>query len=808
MSATIVTPTLGVQAATRNLQSYGEDVQTSNTLHSDEMLNGINGIQHPDAFNGMTRNGERVSVHATPERSRLGGNVKDTLENIEVSHLVSLTSECQNLQMSDIFAGEQVDVSIFNIASDDFHVTCEHQMPMPTVYGNYAIPYNAIQQRWMGEANNNMASPECFAEEGSIAYDIIDDTRLSASSVAQSTVVTFTYRGNGHNGGTVPTSHSNFTPGLVTVRPQGTMVRAGHVFIGWRDTFGTLFTPGTIIPANQLINFQFAFQGTVILDAHWEQATVTFQYRSAGHTGGTPPLSQSFQTPGSVQMRPQGTLRRAGYVLAGWRDTQGILFAPGTIIPLGQIINFTHPNRGTVVFDAHWIPANVRIEYRGNGNTSGSAPLSHTIRTPGSTPARAPGNLARTGHMFYAWRTSDWQFVDPGTNIAFNTEMEGTLVLYAHWIPTPTTFTRFFDSSSSAEFRVSQQRFQSVAGFTNVYVGMANYFNSQEVDISISWDGVHWQYIGWQIGWGGFPTTTIINPFTNNRLENFMWQDLYHMSMVIGLVANDFMMNQLFGLIHRLAAIGGWNFNANFATSLEECFLSAFDYLNDFMYSEGFYEFSINDFVVWCEVNETNIIDINSLAGAIPWDSVNSLSNFKPAFAVAITAMKATVVTAAASFWIPIWGQGAKVAALAAVTAVAITASAYAAHAVSARSWANAVIATGGIADGLLRNHTVYILRQNSNSRVFYVGRTEHFETRRSRHNAHPGWSHRRPFTMMPLATGLTLNEARRLEQALIVGYTIQALDNKINSIAPWRLDLGEFSNETQRIADLFSTVP
>jgi len=803
MTAAIVTPAFEVQAATMNLQAYGENVQASATFINDEMPHGINGV-HPGAFDGRDRSGDRVSVYATPERSHLSRGMSD-FEGIDASHLVSLTSEDQNLQTNGIFEHAQTDVTTFNIVADDFHMTHELQIPMLTVYGEYALPYNAIQQQRVDEAgDNNLQSSEYFLREDSISHNL-GDVYLSAT---QNAVVTFTYRGNGHTGGTVPANHSNFTPGLVTARPQGTMVRAGHVFIGWRDTFGTLFTPGTIIPANQLINFQFAFQGTVILEAHWEQAIVTFQYRSTGHTGGTVPLSQSFQTPGSVQMRPQGTLRRAGYVLAGWRDTQGMLFAPGTVIPLGQSINFTHPNRGTVIFDAHWIPANVRIEYRGNGNTGGSVPLSHTIRTPGSTSARAPGNLARTGYVFYAWRTSDWQFVDPGMNIVFNTETEGTLALYAHWIPTPTTFTRFFDSATGVEFRVSQQRFQNVAGFTNVYVGMASYFNSQEIDVSISRDGVHWQYIGWQIGWGGFPTATINNPFTNNRLENFMWQDLFHMSMVIGLVANDFMMNQLFGLIHRLAAIGGWNFNANFATSNEECFISAFEYLNDFMHDESFYKYSINDFMTWCEVNEENIFDILSFANAIPWNAIDSLSNFKPAFTIAITAMKATVATAAATFWVPIWGQGAKVAALAAVTAVAITASIYASHAVNARSWANTMIAAGGISEGLLRNHTVYILRQNSNSRVFYVGRTENFEARRNRHNAHPGWSHRRTFTMMPLATGLTLSEARRLEQALIVGYTIQALDNKINSIAPWRLDLGEFSNETQRIIDLFSTVP
>ena len=98
---------------------------------------------------------------------------------------------------------------------------------------------------------------------------------------------------------------------------------------------------------------------------------------------------------------------------------------------------------------------------------------------------------------------------------------------------------------------------------------------------------------------------------------------------------------------------------------------------------------------------------------------------------------------------------------------------------------------------------------KGSRSRIQDVGRTINPVRRNSEHQAdqRDKWIPFRPFILIPVATGLTENEARVLKQALIVGYTFKALTNVRNSIAPWRLDAGQFLAETERIRTLFRIV-
>jgi hypothetical protein len=121
-------------------------------------------------------------------------------------------------------------------------------------------------------------------------------------------------------------------------------------------------------------------------------------------------------------------------------------------------------------------------------------------------------------------------------------------------------------------------------------------------------------------------------------------------------------------------------------------------------------------------------------------------------------------------------------------------------NASEARTWALAQVATGGIPPGGLRNNSVYVLY---NGQVFYVGRTINFTTRRNAHLRDPRFADRRDFDMFALSTGLNREDARALEQALIVAFTIEALDNKINSIAQANWD--RFSDEFRRIQLLLS---
>ena len=99
----------------------------------------------------------------------------------------------------------------------------------------------------------------------------------------------------------------------------------------------------------------------------------------------------------------------------------------------------------------------------------------------------------------------------------------------------------------------------------------------------------------------------------------------------------------------------------------------------------------------------------------------------------------------------------------------------------------------GGINPNNLRNYTVYVIVKKGTIDVVYVGITKRYSSRKSQHNKKRFPASK--FTMMPIATGLTKNEARAMEQTIITAYTLDTLINMINSISPkkWSIFKSEF---------------
>jgi len=259
----------------------------------------------------------------------------------------------------------------------------------------------------------------------------IGDTSYYASNyigiTPLSTVVTFVYRGNGHTGGIVPASHSLTTPGTTALRQPGNMVRAGHIFAGWRDGGGNVFAAG------QSVGFSTAVSGTVTLDAHWVPAVVTVTYFGNGHTSGVVPAGHTINTPGSFVVREPGTMARTGHVFYAWRMSNGNIADPGAII------NVT--GSGTIRFDAIWIPSVVTFHYVGNGHTGGTVPVSHSLTTPGTATLRQPGNMVRAGHTFVGWRDQRNVLMAAGSNIIFQNAVAGSVTLTAYWRVSSVTVT-------------------------------------------------------------------------------------------------------------------------------------------------------------------------------------------------------------------------------------------------------------------------------------------------------------------------------------------------------------------------------
>lgn len=78
------------------------------------------------------------------------------------------------------------------------------------------------------------------------------------------------------------------------------------------------------------------------------------------------------------------------------------------------------------------------------------------------------------------------------------------------------------------------------------------------------------------------------------------------------------------------------------------------------------------------------------------------------------------------------------------------------------------------------KNHTVYRLRNNATKQIDYVGRTVNPVTRKQNHE-----KTKPDHTFEVIATGLTREEARGIEQIYMVEYNTRSLLNKINGISP-----------------------
>ena len=197
----------------------------------------------------------------------------------------------------------------------------------------------------------------------------------------------------------------------------------------------------------------------------------------------------------------------------------------------------------------------------------------------------------------------------------------------------------------------------------------------------------------------------------------------------------------------------------------------------------------------YCENDAPNLSDpTGHYAGALVLSKpiLASLGSALPGIMTGISASLASVKAAIATSWfIPVCIAAAAIAIVGIVYVVnrVIALMASATQTVSA---VKSKARSKGIDPNKLRNYTVYVIVKNGTIDVVYVGITKRYSSRKSQHkNRFPTSK----FTMMPIATGLTKNEARAMEQTIITAYTLDTLVNMINSISPkkWSTFKSEF---------------
>lgn len=163
-----------------------------------------------------------------------------------------------------------------------------------------------------------------------------------------------------------------------------------------------------------------------------------------------------------------------------------------------------------------------------------------------------------------------------------------------------------------------------------------------------------------------------------------------------------------------------------------------------------------------------------------------------------ISASIASIKAAIATSWLPIVCIAATAIAIVGITYAVkkiVSLSAVAASTVSA---VISKVKSGGIDPKKLRGETVYVIVRKGTSDVEYVGRTKNYS---ARYSAHQKKFPSKSYTMMPVATGLNLAQARVLEQTIITAYGIDTLKNMINSISPSKW--GNFKTEFNQMKNL-----
>jgi len=101
------------------------------------------------------------------------------------------------------------------------------------------------------------------------------------------------------------------------------------------------------------------------------------------------------------------------------------------------------------------------------------------------------------------------------------------------------------------------------------------------------------------------------------------------------------------------------------------------------------------------------------------------------------------------------------------------------------RTWVSSMVTSGGINRHNTNNHSVYVLRNPArDNEVIYVGRSVDPYGRLLAHRRDPRFEGIERIEQTILMTGLSQFQARATEQILISAFTLDALFNKINSIA------------------------
>ena len=222
------------------------------------------------------------------------------------------------------------------------------------------------------------------------------------------------------NGGNNPAATSSHTYGISSKLTANKCTRTGYTFNGWNtksDGKGTNYSDQQSVST-------LATSGTVTLYAKWKGNTYKVKYDC---NGGSNAPSTSTHTYGTASNLTANTCTRTGYTFAGWATKSG-----GSVAYKNKASISTLATSGTTTLYAKWTAKTYKIEYKGNGSTSGST--SSSTHTYGTSKALTANGFKRTGYSFAGWaKTKGGKVEFSNKESVKNLSTGDTVTLYAKW---------------------------------------------------------------------------------------------------------------------------------------------------------------------------------------------------------------------------------------------------------------------------------------------------------------------------------------------------------------------------------------
>lgn len=237
--------------------------------------------------------------------------------------------------------------------------------------------------------------------------NVISDSDVTIYARWAAKNYTLTYNSNGG---------STCSPKSKTVtynQPYGTLcnpTRNGYTFGGWY----TAASGGTKVDANTKMGV-----GNTTIYAHWNANPVYITFNGNGNTGGSTPKQTCYYD--QICTIAANGFSKTGHAWTGWYTSA----SGGT--KLGNTIKLT----GNLTVYAQWELAKYRINYNGNGSTSGSTAYTECVYNS-NCQLRANG-FAKVGHDWEGW----YNKATGGTKYGAYTQIKDNITAYANWKPKP-----------------------------------------------------------------------------------------------------------------------------------------------------------------------------------------------------------------------------------------------------------------------------------------------------------------------------------------------------------------------------------